>query len=165
MYQIKLEDVLDRKHLPPLGLKDFEEYLLFVEECPEELYFTLWLKEYTKRYAEWMSQRPRRPSIKPSSEAYRVQNNVPIETNPAVALFYAKAQKTFFASGSPYKLDAPADVLAPFVANLTDDGMIAGLGPYGAHPEPNVFTELDLIVRQRLKLSLDRFVQGAYMRA
>lgn len=35
---VKLEDVLDRKHLPPLGLKDFEEWLLFVEGTPENLY-------------------------------------------------------------------------------------------------------------------------------
>jgi hypothetical protein len=29
---------LDRKHLPPLGLKDFEEWLLFLEGTPENLY-------------------------------------------------------------------------------------------------------------------------------
>jgi hypothetical protein len=53
---VKLADVLDRKHLPPLGdfphesaryhfnvsarvlgLKDFEEWLLFVEQSPENL--------------------------------------------------------------------------------------------------------------------------------
>ena len=37
-YDVKLEDVLDRKHLPPLGLKDFEEWLVFVEGTPENLY-------------------------------------------------------------------------------------------------------------------------------
>lgn len=34
---MKLEDVLDRKHLPPLGLKDFEEWLVYVEGTPENL--------------------------------------------------------------------------------------------------------------------------------
>lgn len=156
VYQVKLEDVLDRKHLPPLGLKDFEEYLLFVEECPEYLYFTLWLKEYSKRYDQWMSQR-RRPSLKPSSANYRVQNST--ETSPSVAVFYAKAQQTFFAPGADYQLDAPSDVLAPFVANTADDDD-TGSGPYGVHPNPAVFTELGLIAHQRLKHSLDRFVEG-----
>ena len=36
-YEVSLEDVLDRKHLPPLGLKDFEEWLLYVDHMPENL--------------------------------------------------------------------------------------------------------------------------------
>ncbi|CAL1713112.1 unnamed protein product [Somion occarium] len=52
-FDIKLEDILDRKHLPPLGLKDFEEWMLFVEHNAEYLYFILWLREYTSRYAAW----------------------------------------------------------------------------------------------------------------
>ncbi|KZT19465.1 hypothetical protein NEOLEDRAFT_1051163, partial [Neolentinus lepideus HHB14362 ss-1] len=38
LFKVRLEDVLSRKHLPPLGLKDFEEWLLFVENAPENLY-------------------------------------------------------------------------------------------------------------------------------
>jgi hypothetical protein len=56
MFKVKLDDVLNKKHLPPLGidfhafhllansltfcsgLKDFEEWLLFVEGCPENLF-------------------------------------------------------------------------------------------------------------------------------
>ncbi|KAH8104586.1 hypothetical protein BXZ70DRAFT_596887 [Cristinia sonorae] len=52
-FDIRLEDVLDRKHLPPLGLKDFEEWLLFVDDAVENLYFILWLREYTARYTAW----------------------------------------------------------------------------------------------------------------
>ena len=53
LYDVRLDDVLNRKHLPPLGLKDFEvspflsarptalifvqEWLLFVELSPENL--------------------------------------------------------------------------------------------------------------------------------
>ncbi|KAK7690104.1 hypothetical protein QCA50_006751 [Cerrena zonata] len=55
-FDIKLEDILNRKHLPPLGLKDFEEWLLFVEHTPEYLYFILWLREYTARYSAWKQQ-------------------------------------------------------------------------------------------------------------
>lgn len=36
-FDVSLEDILDRKHLPPLGLKDFEEWLLFVEQSAENL--------------------------------------------------------------------------------------------------------------------------------
>src|SRR6202012_4736961 len=34
-FQVSLDDVLDRRHLPPLGLKDFEEWLLYVEQRPQ----------------------------------------------------------------------------------------------------------------------------------
>ena len=34
-FRIPLDEILDRKHLPPLGLKDFEEWLLFIDRTPE----------------------------------------------------------------------------------------------------------------------------------
>jgi hypothetical protein len=54
VYNVQLEDILNRKHLPPLGtpfglllsnskltlfigLKDFEEWLVYVEHSPENL--------------------------------------------------------------------------------------------------------------------------------
>ncbi|KAJ3474734.1 hypothetical protein NLI96_g12287 [Meripilus lineatus] len=37
-FKIELHDILNRRHLPPLGLKDFEEWLLFVERSPQDLY-------------------------------------------------------------------------------------------------------------------------------
>jgi hypothetical protein len=56
VFKVRLEDMLNRKHLPPLGafvnihslyyltasagLKDFEEWLLYVEQCPENLWVT-----------------------------------------------------------------------------------------------------------------------------
>ncbi|THH31458.1 hypothetical protein EUX98_g2730, partial [Antrodiella citrinella] len=58
-FDIRLEDILDRKHLPPLGLKDFEEWLLFVDHAAENLYFILWLREYTARYTAWAQQSKR----------------------------------------------------------------------------------------------------------
>ncbi|PSR83895.1 hypothetical protein PHLCEN_2v5604 [Hermanssonia centrifuga] len=54
-FDVKLKDILERRHLPPLGLKDFEEWLLFVEGTAENLYFILWLREYTTRYTAWTS--------------------------------------------------------------------------------------------------------------
>lgn len=41
LYKVKLEDVINKKHLPPLGLKDFEEWLLYVDGSPENLYVPL----------------------------------------------------------------------------------------------------------------------------
>jgi hypothetical protein len=38
-----------RRSSPP----PVEEWLLFVEHCPENLYFILWLREYTARYNAW----------------------------------------------------------------------------------------------------------------
>ena len=45
-FDLKLEDMLNAKYLPPLGLKEFEEYLLFVEHSAENLYFFMWLRKY-----------------------------------------------------------------------------------------------------------------------
>ncbi|KAJ7212179.1 hypothetical protein GGX14DRAFT_622225 [Mycena pura] len=53
VFQVRLDDILERKHVPPLGLKDFEEWLLYCEDAAENLYFILWLKEYTVRYQQW----------------------------------------------------------------------------------------------------------------
>ena len=39
--QVSLEDILDRKHLPPLTLREFEDYLLFVERSSENLFVLL----------------------------------------------------------------------------------------------------------------------------
>jgi hypothetical protein len=36
-FQVSLEDVLSAKHLPPLGRKEFEDYLLYKEYSIENL--------------------------------------------------------------------------------------------------------------------------------
>jgi len=47
MSDVRLEDVIANKHLSPLSLKDFEGHLVFKEYSAENLYFILWLNEYT----------------------------------------------------------------------------------------------------------------------
>lgn len=37
LLKVTLDDVLNRRHLPPLTLKDFEEWLVFVEGHPQYL--------------------------------------------------------------------------------------------------------------------------------
>lgn len=48
MANVHLADVLANKHLSPLSLVDFEGYLAHKELSAENLYFVLWLAEYTK---------------------------------------------------------------------------------------------------------------------
>ncbi|KAG1822487.1 uncharacterized protein BJ212DRAFT_1263645, partial [Suillus subaureus] len=150
--EVHLDDVLERKHLPPLGLKDFEEYLLYVEQSPENLYFLLWLKEYTTRYHIW-AQRTKAISAPTAPDtATRQAFRTPPSSDPSLALFYAKAKQTFFTPGAEYELDVPSDILAPFhsISN-----------PPNAHPDPAVFIEVALETRAMLKESLSHFVRAA----
>lgn len=138
IYDVKLEDVLDRKHLPPLGLKDLEEWLLYVELCPENLYFLLWLKEYKKKYARWLAQSRTRPIPIPSSD---------------LAWFYARCKQTFLTPNSSYELIVPSHLLAPF-------HVPRGIG--SPHPDPAVFDAVAIEVQNRLKDSLQRFVTAQF---
>ncbi|KAF4577152.1 hypothetical protein EYR36_005139 [Pleurotus pulmonarius] len=145
IYKVRLEDVLNRKHLPPLGLKDFEEWLLYVELCPENLYFVLWLREYTIRYEHWV----RTCKTHRESSDYRV--SWPLESSSQLAMFYARAKQTFFTANSDYELNVPSDILTPF--HLQNGSL---------HPDPAVFGEVSAEVHKMLQESLDRFVLAAY---
>ncbi|KAI5119203.1 hypothetical protein M0805_004458 [Coniferiporia weirii] len=159
IFDVTLEDVLDRKHLPPLSLKDFEEWLLFVEQCPENLYFVLWLREYAARYDQWMAKvRARERKAKraaragSSSPSYRVAWAA--HTSPALALFFARARETFFAPASPYELMLPPELLSPF--------FLAAPSALSPHPDPAVFAPLKAHIETCLDVSLRRFVRAAY---
>ncbi|KAH9980292.1 hypothetical protein BGW80DRAFT_1434906 [Lactifluus volemus] len=150
MFKVKLDDVLNKKHLPPLGLKDFEEWLLFVEGCPENLYFLLWLKEYAVRYDQWVAQtRPAKTDVNPK-EQYRFSNQVQHSTT--LTLFYLRAKQTFFTPGAEYELNIPSDLLSPFHTGHF----------VSPHPDPIVFSEVAWQVHNMLKESLDRFVLASY---
>ena len=180
---VKLDDVLNRKHLPPLGtlpllpsdpvsvtglltlsrsgLKDFEEWLLFVEQNAENLYFILWLKEYNARYTQWLNNVK---ALHPYQSSSRLPSS--IHTNRALSIFYSRAKQTFFTPNSPYELDLPSDILGPFHApSLSSDSLnhppnhdfSASSGALSPHPDPTVFTEVEDKVRSILQESLDRF--------
>ncbi|KAG1879058.1 hypothetical protein F4604DRAFT_550949 [Suillus subluteus] len=165
--QVHLDDVLDRKHLPPLGLKDFEEYLLYVEQSPENLYFLLWLKEYTARYHTW-TQRTKAisPPTAPDTATRQAFRTTP-SSDPSLALFYAKAKQTFFTPGAEYELDVPSDILAPFHCSPQNSAFLTRVrgtafsNSPNAHPDPAVFIEVALETRAMLKESLSRFVRAA----
>ncbi|KAF7299073.1 hypothetical protein MIND_00855600 [Mycena indigotica] len=132
--RVQLDDILERRHLPPLGLKDFEEWLLYCEDSVENLYFILWLKEYTLRYKQWVARS--------DSDSYYD----PFPRN-SLAHFFARAKQTFFTPNAVYELNVPSATLAPFHAV---DG--------SPHPDPAVFTPIAIEIRKMLQDSLERFV-------
>ncbi|KAJ4482166.1 hypothetical protein J3R30DRAFT_3699494 [Lentinula aciculospora] len=141
VFNVRLEDILDRKHLPPLGLKDFEEWLLYVELSPENLYFILWLREYTVRHR-------RAKHLRDEARQYGLE--WPIYSSQ-LAMFYARAKQTFFTPNSHYELNLPSDMLAPFhVSNSSP------------HPDPAVFDQVAIETRKMLKESLQRFVSAQF---
>ncbi|KAJ3763673.1 hypothetical protein EV360DRAFT_91691 [Lentinula raphanica] len=141
VFDVKLEDILDRKHLPPLGLKDFEEWLLYVELSPENLYFILWLREYTIRY---------RHSKHLRDEARQYGLEWPTHSSQ-LAMFYARAKQTFFTPNSHYELNVPSDMLAPFHSTHSSP-----------HPDPAVFNRVAIEAQKMLKESLQRFVSAQF---
>ncbi|KAG1847279.1 hypothetical protein C8R48DRAFT_779273 [Suillus tomentosus] len=165
--EVHLDDVLERKHLPPLGLKDFEEYLLYVEQSPENLYFLLWLKEYTTRYHIWSQRIKATSAPTPPDTSTRQAVLTSSSSDPSLALFYAKAKQTFFTPGAEYELDVPSDILAPFhysSQNSVFSTRVRGTAtsnPPSPHPDPTVFIEVALETRAMLKESLSRFVRAA----
>ncbi|KAJ3550855.1 hypothetical protein NMY22_g180 [Coprinellus aureogranulatus] len=147
LFKVRLEDVLDRQHLPPLGLKDFEEWLLFVEMSPENLYFTLWLREYRQRYAEWFSSVKLQRELNNGHE-FRTWNP---HHSPSLAMFYARAKETFFTPTSPYELNLPSSLLAVFHKPTESP-----------HPDPAIFNDVAIETYRLLDESLRRFVSAQF---
>ncbi|EAU83942.1 hypothetical protein CC1G_09824 [Coprinopsis cinerea okayama7 len=146
LFKVKLEDVLDRNHLPPLGLKDFEEWLLYVETSPENLYFTLWLREYRERYSAWMAQNKIHREL---DGEFRMSWGT--HHSPSLALFYARAKQTFFMPNSPYELNLPSSLLAIFHTSMESP-----------HPDPVIFTDVAIETYRMLDESLRRFVSAQF---
>ncbi|KAJ7175795.1 hypothetical protein C8R46DRAFT_1079508 [Mycena filopes] len=146
VFQVQLDDILERKHLPPLGLKDFEEWLLYCEDAVENLYFILWLKEYTAKYKQWVV----RANFE-RSNAREYRNDWPLQSSSQLAMFYARAKSTFFTPNGAYELNLPSAAFAPFHASNGSP-----------HPDPVIFTEIALETRRMLDESLARFVTAQF---
>ncbi|KAG9308794.1 hypothetical protein JVU11DRAFT_11419 [Chiua virens] len=171
---VRLDDVLTRRHLPPIGLKDLEEYLLYVEHAPENLYFVLWLKDYTARYNAWAQREKTSLVSKKEKMITKMQHqkfSLPPTPDPALAMFYLRAKQTFFTPNGEYELNIPSDVLAPF--HTSPHAHVQAWRTHGQdqkpvwasqsiHPDPAVFTEVSVEVRNMLSESLRRFVRAAY---
>ncbi|KAJ2919187.1 hypothetical protein MD484_g1226, partial [Candolleomyces efflorescens] len=146
LFKVRLDDVLNRQHLPPLGLKDFEEWLLFVEMSPENLYFTLWFREYRHRYNEWIAQVQLQRELNNGQEFHWQPQH-----SPSLALFYARAKQTFFTPNSPYELNLPSSLLAVFHTSTESP-----------HPDPAIFKDVSIETYRLLDESLRRFVSAQF---
>lgn len=165
---VRLEDVLARRHLPPIGLKDLEEYLLYVERTPENLYFILWLKDYTARYHAWV-QREKVSLVHKKDKSFISQQQkfpVPPTPDPSLAMFYLRAKQTFFTPNGEYELNIPSDVLAPFHyvphTHSQEHSRSSLWHSQSIHPDPAVFSEVAMEAQAMLNESLKRFVRAAY---
>ncbi|KAF8710424.1 hypothetical protein RHS03_01773, partial [Rhizoctonia solani] len=120
-YDIPLSEIMDDIHASPLSLREFEEYLLYVERSVENLYFCLWLKQYTQTYRDWERRQPVHPSDSdfgnPSSSIFkrptdrdrdRTQSiNVPLANS------FQHAKSLFFDASSQYELNVTEDMIDP----------------------------------------------------
>ncbi|KAJ7288371.1 hypothetical protein C8J57DRAFT_514371 [Mycena rebaudengoi] len=146
VFQVQLDDILERKHLPPLGLKDFEEWCLYCEGSEENLYFTLWLKEYTVKYKQWVAR-----SALERNNAGDYRMDWPLHSSSQLAMFYARAKQTFFTPNAAYELNLPSVAFAPF---HTSNG--------SPHPDPEIFAPIATETRKMLNESLTRFVTAQF---
>ncbi|KIY45605.1 hypothetical protein FISHEDRAFT_49164 [Fistulina hepatica ATCC 64428] len=138
IYQIQLDDVLESRHLPPLGLKDFEEWLLYVEDSPENLYFVLWFKQYAQQHREWANGRF-------ESEGEKFNRISQLDW------FYLRAKQTFFTPNAEFELNLPSHILAPFHSS----------NPC-SHPEPELFDSVVEETKKQLQESLQHFLTAQY---
>ncbi|EGG03897.1 uncharacterized protein MELLADRAFT_65176 [Melampsora larici-populina 98AG31] len=76
MNQIQLKDILKGEHLPPLTLKEFEDYLIHVEKSPENL----WLQDYTRYYRQWEKSLAQHSSEK-ASRSKEISQDTPCYKN------------------------------------------------------------------------------------
>ncbi|KAG8865391.1 hypothetical protein FRB96_000281 [Tulasnella sp. 330] len=133
---------MTNKHLYPIALKDFEEYLLFTEHTVENLYFVVWLRDYTRAYDAYMSM----PAEPP--ESLRVVAD-------KLALLFARALATFFDIPSNLALNLPHTLVMP-IREIAEQTSI---------PPPEALHQAHEYVREMLKESLKRFLRSSYRNA
>ncbi|EUC59510.1 transmembrane protein, putative [Rhizoctonia solani AG-3 Rhs1AP] len=109
-YDIPLSDILNDLHASPLSLREFEEYLLYVERTVENLYFCLWLKQYTQTYRDWEQRQPPPASDTPSTSTFRCPDQ---SINVPLAHSFQRAKRLFFDPASQYELNVTEDMIDP----------------------------------------------------
>jgi hypothetical protein len=140
-YRILLDDVLRGRHLPPLGRKEFEDFLYFKEYSAENLYFYFWFAEYERAWTRWANSSAAAsatgatagaasatathtdstsptpstgaPIKSPTSDTTGTgtAQSIPTKPNSALAMSFVRAKKTFFTAGSPWELNLPQKTL------------------------------------------------------
>jgi hypothetical protein len=144
-----------------------------VEHAPENLYFILWLKDYTARYQAWVQREKMSIVSKKDKMAFKTQRSTfPLPPTPdqSLAMFYLRAKQTFFTPNGEYELNIPSDILAPFhcsphaqpLHTHPQDHIRSSLWhSQSVHPDPAVFAEVAIEARNMLDESLRRFVRAA----
>ncbi len=157
LFKVQLEDVLARKHLPPLSLKDFEEWLLFIEQCPENLYFVLWLREYERRWVAWERRQQRHDNADADKET-RVTFSPSSALSPSLAFSFERARATSAPPARPTSFACPPSSSPP--SSPTTLPPLLGRTP--PTPDPAAFAALSTHLHTRLRASLNRCVRAAY---
>ncbi|KAG8865390.1 hypothetical protein FRB96_000280 [Tulasnella sp. 330] len=138
-FEVKLDDILANKHRFPIALKDFEEYLLFTEHTVENLYFVVWVRDYTHAYEAYLSM----SAEPPEDQGVAVGK---------LTLLFARALATFFDTPSNLALNLPHALVMP----------IRDVAGQSSLPPPEVLQQAHEYVREMLKESLKRFVKTCH---
>lgn len=165
-YRVSLQDVLHGRHLPPLGRKEFEDFLYFKEYSVENLYFYFWLEQYQAQWVIWAATQEQQSQSRTSNATTAVNVtvtpamantaarpvNVP-KTNPSpqLAMSYARAKETFFTHGSPWELNLPQKTLQELLHPKHPHP-----GPK-THPHPSALAGVRFEIESYLTDSLTRY--------
>ena len=149
--------VLDRKeYLPPLCLKFFEEYLLFVEFGPENLlvvsqtiyrsvylrlhrYYELWFRDYRSLYSDMEST-----TIGSRKKILAMH----------LSMSFARARTTFFMPGAEYELNIPVDSRVSILLSTQPTSFTSDHAP---PLPPNQLKAINREVGHQLESSFQRF--------
>ncbi|KAF8333122.1 uncharacterized protein EI90DRAFT_3288736 [Cantharellus anzutake] len=175
-YEIRLEDILAGKHQPPLGLKDFEEWLMFRELSVENLYFLQWLQEYTNHYNSgnasssqlWFTfLRAKASFFVPNGS---LELNLPshiVKEIAAISLANSTTSSGSATTPPPSPTSASANAAAITVTSptkVTSAAMFGStpntrVGSQAPPPPPSAFHASKKAVEAMLSVSLSKFVQ------
>jgi len=170
-YKVLLEDVVADRHLAPISLQDFEDYLQHVEGTPENLYFHLWMRNYRRIYHVWTESVLPAANIPSSSKgAYRSRDlwerlNLCQDRQLKDEFAFAKAK--FFQDGAPMKLGISEELRQKvlFISNLPPQEiqvLTNKLPSFPSQPEPGHFDAVLDQVNAALAGAFERFVRLAF---
>lgn len=140
--EVTLDDVLQGRYTPPLTLRDFEDYLAFKEKSAENLYFHLWVQEYTKLYNAHSA------STRPQDEALLLDAS------------FRTAVDTFFAAQSPLELNVPSDLRRHIDSQIAEAGKASAAAPKSeTFLPPSAFDKCHHEASESLAISFKAFIK------
>ncbi|KAG8718101.1 hypothetical protein FRC09_013161 [Ceratobasidium sp. 395] len=171
-YDVALEDVVANKHLPPLSLQDFEDYLQYVEGTPQNLHFHQWLERYHTLHEAWVSTvLPTIPST--STGGYRPRD-LWERLNPCqdwvLKEEFAYAKARWFYESASARLDVTEEMRRTVLAipNLPpppetyQNELTQKLPSFPNQPTPSHFDAIRERITSHLRTALTRFLRLAF---